>query len=53
MILLQGMPSNEMRFSGATNAQMYDLAGEGMCCPCVSSIMLAFFLNPYGDWWQP
>jgi hypothetical protein len=52
MLILQGLPAHEMNFGRAEAHHLYDLAGEAMCCPCVASIMLAFFLNPLAEWWE-
>ena len=48
---LQGFPATAMEFEGLSAAQLFNLSGEGMSCPCVGMVMLAVFLNPLAPWW--
>ena len=28
------------------------MAGEGMSAPCISSVVYAYWLNPWAPWWK-
>jgi len=49
---LQGFPLGSAPKSSFTNAQLFDLAGEGFHAASVGSFLYAFLLNPYGPWWE-
>jgi hypothetical protein len=51
-LLLHGHPVLEMDLSMFSASSLFHSVGESMCCPCVGSLLLAFYLNPHGAWWK-
>ena len=53
---LQGIPTGAApQGEGSvtfTNGQLHSLAGEAYCCPVITTVLYAYWLNPWGDWWK-
>ena len=39
-------------FGYLSHEDRMSLIGEGFAAPCVSSVVAAFYLNPWGTWWR-
>lgn len=52
LFALQGMPVEAFDLRQLSIGQAADLVGEGMFAPCIGSILMAYYLNPSGPWWD-
>ena len=47
-----GWPADDVGFANLTAAALKSMAGEGMSAPCISSVVYAYWLNPWAPWWK-
>ena len=48
----QGWPELPPEVDEFSSAQVKMLVGKGFSLPCIAICHLAFWLNPWGNWWN-
>jgi hypothetical protein len=55
LLRVQGIPLDaapQMGSTSFTERQLHSLAGEAFFAPQMTSVAVAFYLNPYAPWWR-